>query len=144
MNFPQNAKCLRIETKSLLHLCRCFSSRGFVFLCHQGGYVCKYSYITSVGSAGGKLQLNVHTPVTQRNQIELTILCRHSWEPIRYELTRNSSRNAGPYLNTRGQLVPERWTISKHSQPFSTAPGLNSGTGVHQLNSTFSPISSIP
>ena len=62
----------------------------------------------STKSAGGRLQLNTHSPLTQRSRSGLTMLSRLVRESIREnELTRNSSGNTRPQSS---QLAEPPWT----------------------------------
>ena len=70
----------------------------------------------SAKSAGGRLHLNMHTPLTQRNQSGLTMpLSRHTVETY-IEMTSHA-----PHQGTLGQ----KW--SKLAEPLWTDPGLKSG-----------------
>ena len=78
----------------------------------------------SAKSAGGRLHLNVYTPLTQRSWNGLTVLSRHSLGTYqRNELKCNSSGNTQPQLS---QLAEPLWTDS----------GLKCCIGVHKLIST--------
>ena len=68
----------------------------------------------SAKSAGGRLHLNTHTPLTQRSRSGLTMLPRHSVEVYQgNELTRSSSGNDShshfSLLSQRGLIHPETW-----------------------------------
>ena len=79
----------------------------------------------SAKSAGRRLHINRHAPLTQRNRSGLTMLSRHSVRTCQgNKVTRNSSGK------TRLQL-------SQLDEPLWTDSGLNSGTGVRKLISTF-------
>ena len=75
-------------------------------------------------SAGGRLNLNTHTPLTQRNRSGMTMPpLRIVWEPIR--------------KRAQTQLVREHSaTVSQLAEPLWTDPGLKSGTSVGELIST--------
>ena len=79
----------------------------------------------SAKSAGGRLHLNTHTPLTQRSQSGLIMsLSRHS---------------VGTDLET-SSLATCQWTLSQSSQlakPLRTDPGIKSGTNVRELISAF-------
>ena len=71
-------------------------------------------------SAGGSLQINTYTLLTQRSRSGLALLSRHGVETYRgHELTRNPSGNA-------------RQQSSQLPEPPWTGPGLKSGMGVHE------------
>ena len=73
----------------------------------------------SAKSAGGRLHLNSHTPLTQRSRSGLTMpLSRHG-----VGLTRNSSGNT-------------RLQSSQLAKPLWTDPGVNSGISLRELIST--------
>ena len=68
----------------------------------------------SAQSAGGRLHLNTHTPLTQRSRSGLTMLPRHSVEVYQgNELTRSSSGNDShshfSLLSQSGLIHPETW-----------------------------------
>ena len=73
-------------------------------------------------SAGGRLHLNTHTPLTQRSRSGLImLLCTHSVGTYMGNvLTRNSSGNA-------------RLQSSQLAEPMWTTPGLKNGIGVREL-----------
>ena len=76
-------------------------------------------------SAGVRLHLIMHTPLTQRSWSGLTMRSRHSVGTYQgNEFTCNSSGN------TQSQL-------SQLTKPLWTDPGLKSGIGVHKLISTW-------
>ena len=78
----------------------------------------------SAKSAGGRLHLNAHTPLTRRSLSGLTMLSRHSVGTYQgNELTRNSLGKTRPQSS---QLAESLWTD----------PDLKSGIGVRQLVST--------
>ena len=59
-------------------------------------------------NAGGKLHLNIPTPLTQKNQSGLTMLSRHSVETYQgNKLTHNQSGMAQPHSS---QLAEPLWT----------------------------------
>ena len=73
----------------------------------------------SVKCAVGRFHLTTHTPLTQRSRSGLTMpLSRHVREPIRKQLTRNSSKSS--------QLAEPLWTDS----------GIKSGISLCELIST--------
>ena len=75
----------------------------------------------SAKSAGGRLHLNTHTPLTQRSRSGLTVPSRLSVKTYEgSDLTRNASGNTRPQSS---QLAKPLWTD----------PGLKRGTGVHEL-----------
>ena len=78
----------------------------------------------SAKSAGGRLQLNIHTPMTKGCRSELTLLSRQSTGTYQgNKLIRKSSGNARPQ--------------SSHvAEPLWTDPGLKHGIGVRELIST--------
>ena len=66
----------------------------------DSGHYCK--------SAGGRLHINTHTPLTQRSRSGLTMLSRNSVGTYQgSELTRNSSRNTRPQPS---RLAEPLWT----------------------------------
>ena len=76
----------------------------------------------SAESAGGRLHLNMHTPLTQRSRSGLTMpLSRHSvWDLSGNKLAHNSSGKA--------------WSLSSRlAEPLWIDPGLKSGISVHEL-----------
>ena len=76
-------------------------------------------------SAGGRLHLNMHTPLTQSSQCGLTMrLSRHSVGMLENELKCSWSGNSRPQL-------------SQLTEPLWTDPGLKSGISVHELIFTF-------
>ena len=78
----------------------------------------------SAKSADGRLQINTHTPLTQRSRSGLTVLSMHSVETYQgNELTRNSSGNTRPQS-------------SQLAKPLLTDPGIKSGISVRGLIST--------
>ena len=78
----------------------------------------------SAKSAGGRLDLNMHTPLTNRSRSGLTMpLTRQCGNLSGNELTCNSPGN------TRSQS-------SQLSEPLWTDPGLKSGISLHELIST--------
>ena len=78
----------------------------------------------SAKSAGDRLHLNTHTPLTQQSQSGLTMLSKHSVGAYQgNKLTSNSSGNTQPQS-------------SQLTEPLWTDPGLKSGIGVHKLIST--------
>ena len=79
----------------------------------------------SAESAGGRLHLNTHTPLTQRSRGGLTMsLSRHSVGNISgNELTRNLSWN----------ILPQS---SQFAEPLRLDPGIKSGISVYELIST--------
>ena len=78
----------------------------------------------SAKSAGGKLELNTHTPLIPRKSYSgLNMMSRHSEGTCQgNELTLHSG-------NTRSQS-------SQLAGPLWTEPGLKNGTGLHELIST--------
>ena len=74
----------------------------------------------SAKSAGGTLNLNMHTPLTRADYAAIQAEC---WNLSANELTRNLSEN------TRSQL-------SQPAEPLWTDPGLKSGINVRKLIST--------
>ena len=80
----------------------------------------------SAKSAGGRLHLNTHAPLTQRRRSGLTMeLSRHSLGTYRgNELTHNLLGNTQPQL-------------SQLAEPLWTDPGLKNGISVHKQISTF-------
>ena len=79
----------------------------------------------SAKRAGGRLHLNMHTPLTQRSRTGLTMPAVQAWcgNLSGNELTHNSSGN------TRSQS-------SQLAEPLSTDYGLKSGISVRELIST--------
>ena len=78
----------------------------------------------SAKSAGSWLQLNTHTPLTQRSRSGLTKLSRHSMGTYQgNELTCNSSGSARP-------------KSSQLDEPMWTDPGLEGGITARELIST--------
>ena len=77
----------------------------------------------SVKRAGGRLPLNMHTPLTQRSRNGLIMLSRHS-VGIYYENRLKHSLSG----NTRPQL-------SQLTEPLWTDPGLKSGIDMRELMS---------
>ena len=81
----------------------------------------------SAKSAGGRLRLNMYTPLAQRSRSRLTVpLSRHSvgWEPIR--------------KRAHTQLVREHLAtvVSQLAEPLWTDPSIKSGISVRELIST--------
>ena len=75
----------------------------------------------SAKSAGGRLHLNMHTPLTQTDQSGLTMLSRHCVGTYQgNELTHNWSGNAQP-------------KSSQFAEPLWTDPGLKCGISLHEL-----------
>ena len=75
-------------------------------------------------SAGGRLHLNTHTPMTQQSQSGLSMLSRYTEETFQgNEHTCNLSGNTRPQS-------------SQLDEPLWTDPGLQSGIGVRVLIST--------
>ena len=73
-------------------------------------------------SAGGRLHLNTHTPLTQRSRSGLTT-CRCPgivWEPIRKQLTHSLSGNIRPQS-------------SQFAEPLWIDPDIKSGIRVREL-----------
>ena len=77
----------------------------------------------SVKSAGGRLHLNTHTPLTQRSRNGLTMPLAGHKNLSGNELTRNLSENI-------------RLQSSHLAEPLWANPGLKSGIKVHELIST--------
>ena len=77
----------------------------------------------STKSAGGRLQISMHTSLTQQSRSGPTVLSTNVGTNQENELTRNSSRNSCP--------------LSSHlAEPLWTDPGRQSGTGALKLIST--------
>ena len=79
----------------------------------------------SAKSAGGRLHVDTHTPLTYRNRSELTMLLSR-YSVGTYQKTSSQGNSSG---NTRPQS-------SQVADPLCTDPGLKSGIGVRKLTST--------
>ena len=78
----------------------------------------------SAKSAGGRVHLNMHTPLTQRSQSELTLpLSRHSGNLSGNKLKLILSRNSRPQS-------------SQSAEPLWTDPGIKSEISIRELIST--------
>ena len=79
----------------------------------------------SAKSAGCKLQLNTHTPLTQRSGSGLTMLSRHS---------------VGSYQETSSNATRQETLVHGDLSSLSqywTDPDLKSGIGAHELSSIY-------
>ena len=93
-------------------------------LCYRSGTY-KTPVIHSAKSAGGRLHLNTHTPLTQRNRSGLTMP--------------SSRHSVGTYPVTSSHATCQEtfgYSRIQPAEPLWTDPGIKSGISVHELIST--------